>query len=142
MTGQTVYLLENGNLLHCRAKSESNFTGYTGGGNDGELKEFDWDGNLVWELWYDTDRYIMHHDVQVLPNSNILLLVVEKKSYDECIAAGFNPNVLQQVSERTLTPAYVVEIENTVSSGCKVIWEWHLYIMPRLLNLVSVFLYH
>jgi len=37
---------------------------------------------------------MQHHDFTVLPNGNILMLVVEKKTYDEAIAAGFDPSKL------------------------------------------------
>jgi len=69
----------------------------------------------------------MHHDVQVLPNGNILGMVVEKKTYEECVAAGFNLETLEDLRGDTkeLSPDYVVEIEKTGSSGGKVVWEWH-----------------
>lgn len=29
--------------------------------------------------WYTSDKYLMHHDIEPLPNGNVLALVVEKK---------------------------------------------------------------
>ncbi len=75
--GQSVYLLENGHLLHCCFTRNK---GFTRGGEGGRLEEFDWDGNLVWEFEYSSDQYLSHHDVKPLPNGNILVLAVEKKS--------------------------------------------------------------
>ena len=86
--GQSVYLLENGHLLHCCFTKNK---GFTSGGEGGRLEEFDWDGNFVWEFEYSTDQYLSHHDVKPLPNGNVLVLAVEKKSYEECLAAGFDP---------------------------------------------------
>ncbi len=119
--GQSVYLLENGHLLRCC------FTlgrGLTRGGEGGRLEEYDWDGNLVWEFDYATDNYMLHHDIAVLPNGNILALAVEKKTYEECIAAGFEPHMLR---DRELYPDYVIEIEPTRPYGGKIVWEWHVW---------------
>ena len=43
--GQSVYLLENGHLLHCCFTRNK---GFTRGGEGGRLEEFYWDGKLVW----------------------------------------------------------------------------------------------
>jgi len=64
----------------------------------GADEEFDWDGNLVWAIDYYSPTYIHHHDFKVLPNGNVLLLVAEKKTYAEVIAAGFDPSLLDPAS--------------------------------------------
>jgi sugar lactone lactonase YvrE/formylglycine-generating enzyme required for sulfatase activity len=119
--GQSVYLLENGNILRCCFTKNQDFIG---GGEGGGIEEYDWDGNLVWEFWYTSDRYLMHHDIEPLPNGNILALAVEKKSYDECIAAGFSPDALR---DRELFPDYVIEIEKTGPKSGRIVWEWHVW---------------
>lgn len=118
--GQSVYLLENGHLLRaCFVKS-----GHTGGGEGGRIEEYDWDGNLVWEFDYATDKYTTHHDIEPLPNGNILALVVNVKTRDEAIAAGFDPG---QLSDNILLPDSVIEIEKTGSSGGNIVWEWDVW---------------
>jgi hypothetical protein len=124
--GQSVYLLENGNLLRtCMTKGKLS----TGGGEGGRIEEYDWNSNLVWELNFSTDTYMQHHDIRPLPNGNIIMLVVEKKTYAEVIAAGFNPNKLQpDVQQKNLmVPDYVAEIKPTKPSGGTVVWEWHVW---------------
>ena len=44
------------------------------------IEEYNWEGDLVWEFDYRTDRYAQHHDIQPLPNGNILMLAIERKS--------------------------------------------------------------
>ena len=66
--GQSVYLLENGHLLHCCFTKNGNFTR---GGEGGRLEEYDWEGNLVWEFEYSTDKVLSHHDIAPLPNGNV-----------------------------------------------------------------------
>ena len=119
--GQSVYLLPNGDLLHCCFTKSG---GFTRGGEGGRLEEYDWDGNLVWELDYASDTYLAHHDVAILPNGNVLALAVEKKSYAECLAAGFRPDALR---DRELYPDYVIEIEPTRPRGGRIVWEWHVW---------------
>jgi len=119
--GQSVYLLENGHLLHCCFIKTKSFIG---GGEGGRIEEYDWEGNLVWEFDLHDDQNLIHHDIAPLPNGNILATVVEKKTRDECIAAGFDPGLLQ---EQWLFPDYVVEIEKTGPSSGEIVWEWHVW---------------
>lgn len=119
--GQSVYLQPNGNLLHCCFTKNK---GFTSGGEGGRVEEFDWDGNLVWEFDYSSDTYLSHHDIAPMPNGNILLLVVEKKSYDECLAAGFDPGMLR---DRQLFPDSVIEVQPTRPKGGKIVWQWKVW---------------
>jgi hypothetical protein len=119
--GQSVYLLPNGHLLHCCFTKSK---GFTRGGEGGRLEEFDWDGNLVWEFEYSTDKALSHHDIAPMPNGNVLLLVVEKKSEAECLAAGFTPEMLR---DGELFPDSIIEVQPTRPRGGKIVWEWHVW---------------
>jgi hypothetical protein len=124
--GQSVYVLENGNLLRaCMSKGKLS----TGGGEGGRIEEYDWDNNMVWELDFSTDTYMQHHDIRRLPNGNVLLLAVEKKTYAEVIAAGFDPSKLQPQVQQTgmLLPDAVYEVQPTRPSGGIIVWEWHVW---------------
>jgi hypothetical protein len=124
--GQSVYLLENGNLLRsCMTKGQLS----SGGGEGGRVEEYDWDDNLVWQLDFSTATYMQHHDIRILPNGNLLMLVIEKKTYAECIAAGFNPSKFQpEIAQKgMMLPDYVVEIQPTKPIGGTVVWEWHTW---------------
>lgn len=116
--GQSVYLKPNGHLLHCCFTKNR---GFTSGGEGGRVEEFDWDGNLVWEFEYSSDRYLSHHDIAPMPNGNILLLVVEKKSSADCLAAGFRPEMLR---DSQLFPDSVIEVQPTYPKGGKILWQW------------------
>ncbi len=119
--GQSVYLKPNGNLLHtCMMHNRS----FTGGGEGGRIEEYDWNGKLIWEFWFSNDKQQQHHDIAPMPNGNILMLVVEKKSAAECIAAGFPPSMLR---DRELYPDSIVEIQPVYPDGGKVVWEWHVW---------------
>ena len=124
--GQSVYLLENGHLLRtCMTTGKLS----SGGGEGGRVEEYDWDDNLIWYLDFSTETYMQHHDIKLLPNGNIIMLVIEKKTYAECLAAGFDPGKFQPdiAGKGMMVPDYVAEIKPTLPSGGTVVWEWHTW---------------
>ncbi|MCX7006283.1 MAG: aryl-sulfate sulfotransferase [Kiritimatiellaeota bacterium] len=119
--GQTVYLLPNGHLLR---SGMVRVQGGTGGGEGGRIEEFDWDGNMVWEFTHATRDYQLHHDIKPMPNGHILALMVERKTMEQALAAGFTE---QQLRDEYLVPDAVVEIEPIYPKGGKIVWEWHVW---------------
>jgi hypothetical protein len=119
--GQSVYLKPNGNLLHCCFTKNR---GFTSGGEGGRVEEFDWDGNLVWEFEYSSDQYLSHHDIAPLPNGNLLMLAVEKKSLEDCASAGFAPD---QLRDRQLFPDSVIEVKPLYPKGGTIVWRWRVW---------------
>jgi len=120
--GHAVYLLDNGHLLKCARNS--NNQDFHGGGLGGMIREFDWGGNLVWEFTYSAPKHCQHHDIQPLPNGNMLILAWEKKSQAEAIAAGRDPELL---AGGELWPDHVVEVKPDGKSGGQIVWEWHVW---------------
>ena len=119
--GSSVYLLENGNLL--RTATENN-QAFTAGGEGGRIQEFSWDGTLVWNFIYSNDRHTQHHDIEKLPNGNVLVIAWELKTAVEAVASGRNPTLL---IENELWPDHVVEIEPTGLNDGNIVWEWHFW---------------
>lgn len=119
--GQSAYLLPNGHLVRA---GMLRVQGGTGGGEGGRLEEYDWDGNLVWEFNHATRDYQLHHDFKPMPNGHILALMVERKSREEAIAAGFDSRMLR---DDFLVPDAVVEIEPIYPKGGRIVWEWHVW---------------
>jgi hypothetical protein len=113
----SVYLLENGNLLRTMSLASS---GTAGGG----FQEIAWDGTVVWEYQYYGDDYLQHHDIEPLPNGNVLVLAREYKTAGEAIAAGRDPLSLT-VEELFLE--HIVEVEPTGPTTGNIVWEWHIW---------------
>ncbi len=113
------YLLENGRLL-LLSRIDDNPV-FFGGGIGGRITEYDWDGTLTWEYVLSTEERILHHDLEPLPNGNVLAIVWNRLSAEEAIALGRDPRV---VGERGLWPDSVIEIEPTRPAGGKIVWEW------------------
>ena len=83
--------------------------------------EFDPRGNIVWQYKYGP---ILHHDFLKMPNGNALLLGERRKTREQAIAAGANPEF---VSERGLIYDYLAETRPTGASGGEVVWEWSVW---------------
>lgn len=105
--GNSVYLLENGNLLRT---GQTNSTDITFGGQGGVIEIYSWEGNLLWQYYYDTPQYRQHHDVFPMPNGNILILAANVMSNAEAIQAGRNPALLTQ---SVLYSEQIIEVQPT-----------------------------
>lgn len=118
----SVYLLDNGHLL--RGAREPNVPIYKGGGQGGRLQEFSWDGELLWNWTFADENHLLHHDIEPLPNGNILAISWEGKTAKEAIQAGRRPDL---TPEAGLWPDMIVEIEPQRPTGGRVVWEWHMW---------------
>ena len=81
-----VYLLDNGHLL--RGGRDLDAPVFSGGGQGGRIQEFSWEGDLVWDYRFASEEHLLHHDVAVMPNGNILAIAWEAKSRDETRQQG------------------------------------------------------
>ena len=117
-----VCFLENGNLM--RTAREPVVESFKGGGQGGRIQEFTWDGELVWDFVYASADYLLHHDIENLPNGNILAISWEKKTVEQARRAGRRPELLP---EKGLWPDKIIEIEPTRPEGGQVVWEWHMW---------------
>ncbi len=119
--GQSCYLRENGNLVRAAMlKGASNI----GGGEGGRIEEYDWDDNLVWSFDYASNAAVTHHDFKILPNGNLLMLAVERKSKEEAAAVGFDTN---QLNDGYVAPDSVLEFKKTGPTSFEIVWQWHVW---------------
>jgi hypothetical protein len=95
-----------------------------GPGVGGRIQEFTWEGELVWDFRFYNARQLPHHDMTRLPNGNVLLIVSDRKTAEEAIAAGRRP---EMTGDSHLIPDSLVEIKPTGKTTGKVVWEWHLW---------------
>jgi hypothetical protein len=110
------YLLPTGNLLRA-AK--------IGGAGPGmRLQEFDWDGNVVWDYTLVDTKYRQHHDIEPLPNGNVLVLAREIMLHEDAVDAGRNPLA---IPEGEIRPDAVVEIRPIPPFGGEIVWEWRVW---------------
>ncbi len=122
--GSNSYLLENGNLLRPAGYGRKGNGVFHGGGAGYRVEEYAWDGSLVWEFIYASDQHLMHHDVEPMPNGNLLILAWEMKTKEEAMAAGRDPELL---GADALWPEHIIEVKPIRPEGGEIVWEWHLW---------------
>jgi Spy/CpxP family protein refolding chaperone len=117
-------LLENGHLLRPGSIGSDSRVFGPGPGVGGRIQEFTWEGKLVWDFRFYNARQLPHHDLTRLPNGNVLLIVSDRKTAEEAIAAGRRP---EMTGDSHLLPDSLVEIKPTGPTSGEVVWEWHLW---------------
>jgi hypothetical protein len=117
--GNSAYLLPNGQLLRTEKSTRPEFK--LGRGRGGVIEEVDPDGTVAWRLEFVSDEHLQHHDIEPLPNGNILLLAWERHSNDEAIAVGRAPELLRS---HTFWSEMVVEIDPSTNA---VVWQWRVW---------------
>ncbi len=122
VAGSNAYLFPNGSLMRSAQVPEGK--AFDLRGQAGRIQKVDWDGNLLWDFEYADETKLQHHDYEVLPGGNVLLIACEKKTRDEAIAAGRDPAKLSGDEFYTET---VVEIEPDGKTGGREVWRWQLW---------------
>jgi hypothetical protein len=118
------FLLDNGHLLRPGSiGGDANIFG-PGPGVGGRIQEFTWEGELVWDFKFYNARQLPHHDMTRLPNGNLLLIVWDRKTTEEALAAGRRP---EMTGDKHLLPDSLVEIKPTGKTTGEVVWEWRLW---------------
>ena len=119
--GNSEYLLTDGTLLRTGAVVQPYFVA---GGAGGVVQRLDWDGNLLWEFEYASPEHVLHHDIEMLPNGNILMIAFEHKSAAEAIAAGRDPDLL---ADDELWIDHLIEVRPSGARSGDIVWEWHIW---------------
>jgi len=117
--GNSVYLLEGGLLL--RACKNQNGSPLDAGGAGGRIEAIRYDDVIEWSLNLANDTVRQHHDIEPLPNGNILIVAWEYKSQADAIAEGRDPSI---VSTTGLWPDHILEYSPGPGT---VVWEWHAW---------------
>jgi hypothetical protein len=105
------YLLENGSIMRPILSNSG-------------VQKILWDGSIEWDYRYTASGCTCHHDIEVLPNGNVLMIVWETKTRTEAIAAGRDPNKIQGY---TFTPDKIIEIKPTGPTSGDIVWEWYVW---------------
>lgn len=122
MNSMNSYFLPNGNLI--RLERDPDFPTFAAGGQAGRIREYDWEGNMVWDFHHATETELIHHDIEVMPNGNILAISYEVISPEEAVKAGRDPAHLPKAG---LWPDKIIEIEPQRPEGGNIVWEWRMW---------------
>ncbi|HLP63017.1 aryl-sulfate sulfotransferase [Flavobacterium sp.] len=103
--GATCYLLANGNLL--RAGKEN-------------LEIRDWENNVIWSYPTTANGIEQHHDIEPLPNGNILCIARDMYSQSAMTNVGRNPTI----TDAEFRMEKIVELQPIGTNQANVVWEW------------------
>jgi hypothetical protein len=117
--GEAVLWTGDGTILRT---IKVDMTGY--GGSGGGIQKIQWDGTLSWDFRYNSDGNLSHHDINLLPNGDILLIAWEAKTRAEAVACGRNPN---DIAGDIFYPGKIIEVRPTGPTSGEIVWEWHVW---------------
>lgn len=118
--GNTAYLLPNGNMV--KTKRDDVVTDdaiWAGGG--GEFVEIrSWENDLLWSFEMNDTIHRLHHDIEPMPNGNILMITWERLSLEEAVEAGRDATTLTQGE---LWAEKIIEVDPNTD---EIVWEWRV----------------
>ncbi|MEO0777129.1 MAG: aryl-sulfate sulfotransferase [Bacteroidota bacterium] len=117
--GLSTYLLEDGRLL----RTGSVLGDIQGAGSGGRIELLSWTSERLWTFDYNDSEVRQHHDIEALPNGNILILAWEVYSREEALAAGRDPELL----ELDFWPDHIIEVEPVGTDDARIVWEWRAW---------------
>jgi hypothetical protein len=120
--GVADHLLADGSLLRSYALADP--PNFKAGGVTGTIRRLSWEGDVLWSYTLASREQILHHDIEPLPNGNILLVAWELKTREDAIAAGRKP---EQVPDQGLWVDWILEIEPIGTDDARIVWEWHVW---------------
>jgi len=113
--GNDAELLSNGNLLVALTDEDP---AYTFGGFGGRMAIIDPMGEILWDYKYSDEVNLSHHDLEMLPNGNILFIAWEKKTDNDLVEVGYTGEYEQVYAEK------ILEIN---PESKQIVWEWNVW---------------
>ncbi|MBI1287491.1 MAG: T9SS type A sorting domain-containing protein [Flavobacteriales bacterium] len=122
--GNSFYLKDDGTMIRCaKADTAVNHVIQAGGGGE-RIQEVQWDGSVTWDYIYYTQNERLHHDIEVLPNGNVLAIVWELMDEAACLQAGCDPG---RLAHGFLLNEKIIEVHPTGSTTGDIVWQWRLW---------------
>lgn len=109
--GNDVILLPDGNLL---ASLEADVPKIQIGGKGGKIQMIQPDSSVEWEFIYSSIDGETHHDIELLPNGNIIAMVWNSMSVTEAADIGY-------MKDEGIFIESIIEINPTTN---EIVWEW------------------
>ena len=118
--GTPAYLLESGGVLRTGVTDRDNTRRGPVASSDA-VQITDINGNVVWEInARQLGDLLFHHDVELMPNGNVLISTYEPITAEEALAIGWDPGKRSEVWADG-----VIEVApNLVDGSSEVVWRW------------------
>ncbi len=116
--GNTAYLTEQGNVLISKRNADISQDAIWAGGGGHFVEMKDWDNNVLWSFGLNTDTERLHHDIELLPNGNVIMIAWEVLTREEAIDLGRDTNLIVQ---NQVWPDQILEYDPNQDS---IVWRW------------------
>ena len=93
------------------------------GGATGRIQRLDFNGNIIWDHLVDGPFQYTHHDIEPMPNGNILIIAWDSYTVADAINQGRDPAL---VGGTDWLPDAILELQQTGPTTGAVVWEWHI----------------
>ncbi|RMG85744.1 MAG: T9SS C-terminal target domain-containing protein [Bacteroidetes bacterium] len=119
--GNTAYLRPDGTLVKTKRPAAVANDPIWAGGGGATVEIRDWDNNLLWSYTLNDSTARLHHDIEPMPNGNILMIAWEVKNEQDLLAAGRDTAT---TSQNMLWSERLFEINPATN---EIVWEWHAW---------------
>lgn len=120
--GEWAYLMEDGTLWRSARQDEDQ--AFSGGGIGGKLQQVAPDGTLLHDFDLASYGLCSHHDIEVLPNGNVIVIAWERIPAQTAIANGRDP---EWVGGAGLWPDTLLELRPIDRTTYEVVWQWRAW---------------
>lgn len=112
------YFFPDGSILRPCKDTGATFDAVTAGGR---IQLINGNDQIEWDYLFSDSFCVQHHDIEPLPNGNVLLIAWERRTMEEAIEFG------RVDIDDEIWPTLIVEVEPVGSSEGNIVWEWHLW---------------
>ena len=123
LPGNMAYLIDDGSLLRASDPGPLNGTEIIQPGDGGLIEQISWEGELLWSFVYNDPEARQHHDIEPMPNGNVLILAWEYHTLEEAFAKGRDPETIATDVTHLLAER-IVEVRPTGPTTAEVVWQW------------------
>jgi len=115
--GLSIYFYPNGDLLRTQVLAAG------GAGVGGGFERISYEGTTLWQYQNFSATFLPHHDVETLPNGNVLMIAWDFVGTAAALAAGRDPSILGA----EFAPDMIVEVQQTGPSTGTIVWQWRAF---------------
>jgi hypothetical protein len=119
--GLMAYLTNDGSIYR---QSTAADPPVTFGGQTGIIERFNAAGEKTWEYSLINTDAVLHHDLALLPNGNLLATVWERRASGDAIANGRDPG---NIPDGNIWPDKIIELRPMANNQAEIVWEWSIW---------------
>ncbi|MEM9953475.1 MAG: aryl-sulfate sulfotransferase [Chloroflexota bacterium] len=110
------YLIDNGDLLALtRFRNGDNFPA----GGTGQVVRLSWDGEILWQYDFTLPDAQIHHDLAIMPNGHLLMLMWERIYPEQFAEYGIDPTIMPE--DEPIFYDTIIQVDPQTN---EIVWRW------------------